>query len=39
MISFKAVIERFGDMGEKTGWYYIEINSKIAGKLLPGNKK
>src|SRR3984957_6123810 len=33
MISFKATIQRFGEMGEKTGWTYIEIPAELAEKL------
>jgi hypothetical protein len=39
MIKFKAVIEKFKEKGEKTGWSYIEIPLDIAEQLLPGNKK
>lgn len=39
MIKFSAVILKFGDQGEKTGWYYIEIPQDIAHQLKPGNKK
>jgi hypothetical protein len=39
MIEFKTMILKFGEMGEKTGWRYIEIPADVAGKLKPGNKK
>lgn len=39
MQKFKALIEKFGAMGEKTGWTYILIDTKIAGKINPGVKK
>jgi Domain of unknown function (DUF1905)/Bacteriocin-protection, YdeI or OmpD-Associated len=39
MISFNATIERFKQQGEKTGWTYIVVPDKIAGKLNPGVKK
>ncbi len=39
MIQFNAIIEKFGNMGEKTGWTYILIPEVHAQKLLPGNKK
>lgn len=39
MIQFNAKIERFGSMGEKTGWTYILIPEKLAQELYPGNKK
>ena len=39
MIRFKARIEQFGQMGEKTGWSYIKIPAKLAQQLMPDNKK
>ena len=39
MIQYTAVIKKFGDKGEKTGWTYIEIPASIAEKLKPNNKK
>ncbi len=39
MIKFKAVIQQFAEQGEKTGWTYITISSKIAAQLKPNNKK
>lgn len=39
MIQFNATIEKFGQMGEKTGWTYILIPATLAQELLPGNKK
>ena len=39
MIQFSAVIKKFGNQGEKTGWTYIEIPAAIAEKLKPNNKK
>ncbi|MEW6469597.1 MAG: YdeI/OmpD-associated family protein [Bacteroidota bacterium] len=39
MIRFKAILQRFGKQGEKTGWTYIAIPSHLAQKLKPGNKK
>lgn len=39
MIEFKALIERFGKKGEKTGWTYVEVSQEQAEELLPGNKK
>lgn len=39
MIKFTAILEKFGKMGEKTGWTYININSKIANKIKPQTKK
>jgi hypothetical protein len=38
-VSFNALILRFGQQGEKTGWRYIEIPAVIAQQLFPGNKK
>ena len=39
MISFKTVLQKFGDKGEKTGWTYIEVPAKTAGVLKQNNKK
>ncbi|MES2830114.1 MAG: YdeI/OmpD-associated family protein [Bacteroidota bacterium] len=39
MVSFKAEIERFADMGEKTGWSYIFIPQALAHELKPDCKK
>jgi hypothetical protein len=39
MVQFSAVIQKFGEQGEKTGWTYIEIPADIAAKIKPGNKK
>lgn len=39
MIQFNTIILQFGEMGEKTGWRYIEIPADIAQQLKPGNKK
>lgn len=39
MIQFKALIKKFDDQGEKTGWRYIEIPAVIAHQLKPDCKK
>jgi|SRR5690606_21779805 len=39
MVSFKANILRFGEMGEKTGWTYVQILPVHVAELSPGNKK
>lgn len=36
MVTFTARIMKFDKKGEKTGWSYIEISSKLAEKLNPG---
>jgi hypothetical protein len=38
MITFKALIEKFREQGEKTGWSYIRIPASIAEKIKPGRK-
>ena len=38
MITFSAILLRFAEQGEKTGWTYIEVPAVIAQKLKPGNK-
>ena len=37
-IAFKAVLKKFDQQGEKTGWTYFEIPAKIAGKIKAGVK-
>ena len=39
MARFTAVIKKFDDNGEKTGWTYIEVPAAIADKLKPNNKR
>lgn len=39
MIKFTAILEKFGKMGEKTGWTYINNRSDIANKIKPDTKK
>ena len=39
MITFKTIIQQFGQQGEKTGWTFIAVPQAIAVKLKPGNKK
>lgn len=38
-IEFITSILQFEEMGEKTGWRYIEIPAYLAQQLKPGNKK
>lgn len=39
MIQFKAEIERFAEMGEKTGWSYIFIPQSLAAQLKKDCRK
>lgn len=39
MINFKSEIERFEQMGEKTGWSYIFIPAVLANEIKPDCKK
>lgn len=39
MISFTALIEKFDEKGEKTGWTYFVIPAKISAKIKSGMKK
>ena len=34
--SFKSILLKYGQNGEKTGWTYIEIPAALAGTLNPG---
>lgn len=38
MITFDAVIKRFQNHAEKTGWTYINIPTELADQLKPGTK-
>lgn len=39
MVSFTAIVEKFEEKGEKTGWTYIDIPAAIASQLHPTNKQ
>lgn len=39
MIKFNAKIDQFGEMGEKTGWTYIEVPADLAEELIGKQKK
>lgn len=39
MVSLNAIIEKFGQKGEKTGWTYVFIPFDVAEKLNKGVKK
>lgn len=39
MVKFNAVLKKFSNQGEKTGWTYIEISEKTAARLKTDNKK
>jgi Bacteriocin-protection, YdeI or OmpD-Associated/Domain of unknown function (DUF1905) len=38
MIQFKAILDKFGEKGEKSGWTYFVIPAHIAQELNPGVK-
>lgn len=38
MVKFKAIIKKFAQKGEKTGWTYVEIPHEIAQKIKPNTK-
>ncbi len=38
MIQFKAILDKFNEKGEKTGWTYFVIPAHIAQELNPGVK-
>ncbi|MBC8156229.1 MAG: DUF1905 domain-containing protein [Bacteroidetes bacterium] len=38
MHSFTALLQQFGEKGEKTGWTYVDIPSEITEALRPGQK-
>lgn len=39
MITYTALILKFAEQGEKTGWTYVDVPADIAQQLKPGNKK
>lgn len=39
MVSYIALIQKFGKKGEKTGWTYIEVPGKIVQQFKPNQKK
>ena len=39
MIQFTSLIQKFASQGEKTGWTYITVPSKVAEQLKPNNKR
>lgn len=39
MIKFTAVLKKFAEQGEKTGWTFIEVPLAIANKIKPNTKK
>lgn len=39
MIHFTAIIRKFDEQGDKTGWSFIDIPADLAQELVPGNKK
>ncbi len=39
MVRYQTIIKKFAEQGEKTGWTYIEIPTKIAQQIYPNNKK
>ena len=38
MVEFQALIEKFQDKGEKTGWTFIEVPKEVSEQLNPGVK-
>ena len=38
MVTFTAIVQKFGSKGEKTGWTYVEIPAEIAQQLKPDTK-
>lgn len=38
-ISFTAMLHKFGENADKTGWTYFEIPAELAQQLKPGNKR
>jgi len=39
MVTYTAIILKFGEMGEKTGWTYVDIPADVAQQIKPGHRK
>lgn len=39
MIQFTAILDKFGEKGEKTGWTYFVVPAHIAHELNPSVKQ
>lgn len=39
MLVIRLEIRKYGSMGEKTGWTYVEFSEELAQQLYPGNRK
>lgn len=39
MQTFTALLQKFGELGEMTGWTYIELPTAVTEALKPGQKK
>ncbi|UKJ06248.1 YdeI/OmpD-associated family protein [Solitalea lacus] len=39
MVAFEAVVFKYKQKGEKTGWTYIDVPADVANEIKPGNKK
>lgn len=39
MTRFTAVLKKFADAGDKTGWTYLEVPANIAEKIKPGTRQ
>jgi hypothetical protein len=39
VVRFTAILQKFKEQGEKTGWTYIDIPAEIADKIKPNYKK
>lgn len=39
MLQFEAVLHKFAEKGEKSGWTYIEVGPEVLSQLAPGLRK
>ena len=39
MLKFTAILKKFREQGEKTGWTYLEVSQELAQQLKPNNKR
>lgn len=39
MIKFTAILKKFEEQGDKTGWTYLDVPAAVAARIKPGVKK
>lgn len=39
MIDYTAIMQQYGENGDKTGWTFVIVPADVAQQILPGNKR